>query len=78
MDYRTIEKEELNRELFRAFERSCLKGFASVEAGLLGAKKEYLDLTTLHVSRDQRGKGTGSRLQGGRGISAGTCGAGAL
>lgn len=116
MDYRTIEKEELNRELFRAFERrqevshcwrkvdrqwciqeiafvddwseqeydfliqclqktlreggilygafegSCLKGFASVEAGLLGAKKEYLDLTALHVSRDQRGKGTGRRL----------------
>lgn len=39
-----------------------LKGFVSVESTLFGAKEKYLDLTSLHVSEDMRGKGIGKIL----------------
>lgn len=39
-----------------------LKGFASVEAAAWGKEKQYLDLTSLHVSQDMRGKGIGKAL----------------
>lgn len=45
-----------------AFCGSALKGFTSVESALFGSSKEYLDLTSLHVSEDMRGKGIGKTL----------------
>ncbi|MBG0785398.1 MAG: GNAT family N-acetyltransferase [Anaerolineaceae bacterium] len=48
--------------VFGAFEGGRLKGFASVEAKLFGKNKGYLDLTSLHVSEDVRGKGIGKAL----------------
>lgn len=39
-----------------------LKGFISVESALFGTVEKYLDLTSLHVSRDMRGKGIGKIL----------------
>lgn len=39
-----------------------LKGFASVEAGLFGGDQRYLDLSSLHVSEDMRGRGIGTEL----------------
>jgi predicted N-acetyltransferase YhbS len=36
-----------------------LKGFSSVEPDLFGKNKEYLDLSSMHVSEDMRGKGIG-------------------
>ena len=39
-----------------------LKGFVSVEVGLFGGQQGYLDLSSLHVSADQRGKGMGREL----------------
>lgn len=39
-----------------------LKGFVSVESTLFGAKEKYLDLTSLHISEDMRGKGIGKIL----------------
>lgn len=39
-----------------------LKGFASIEANLFGKNKEYLDLSSIHVSEDARGKGIGKEL----------------
>ena len=48
--------------VFGAFEDGRLKGFASVEANLFGKNKEYLDLTSLHVSEEMRAKGIGKEL----------------
>ena len=116
MQYRRLEKEEINRELFRSFVRhqnvtkcwrkvegawvikdapfvddwseadyqiliSCLqntvatggflyaafcdgmlKGFVSVESGLFGAKQDYMDLSSIHISEDMRGQGIGKQL----------------
>ena len=45
-----------------AFQEGKLKGFASLEADFLGSDKEYLDLSSLHVSEDMRGKGIGKVL----------------
>lgn len=39
-----------------------LKGFTSVESVLFGAAEKYLDLTSLHVSQDMRGRGIGKIL----------------
>lgn len=39
-----------------------LKGFVSVESDLSGTAGNYLDLTSLHVSGDMRGKGIGKTL----------------
>ncbi len=39
-----------------------LKGFVSVEAGLFGGDRRYLDLSSLHVSEDMRGRGIGTEL----------------
>ncbi len=44
------------------FYDGSLKGFTSVESALFGAKGKYLDLTSLHVSEDMRGKGFGKIL----------------
>lgn len=45
-----------------AFSDGVLKGFVSVEAGLFGGENRYLDLSSLHVSADMRGKGLGRAL----------------
>lgn len=41
---------------------STLKGFVSVEPALFGGAQGYLDLSSIHVSEDMRGKGIGSSL----------------
>ncbi len=45
-----------------AFVSGELKGFASVEPVLFGENSEYLDLSSIHVSADMRGKGIGKAL----------------
>lgn len=45
-----------------AFCNNELKGFASVEPKLFGKNKEYLDLSSIHVSEDMRGEGIGKEL----------------
>lgn len=45
-----------------AFYRNALKGFASVESSLFGGENRYLDLTSIHVSEDMRGRGIGRKL----------------
>lgn len=45
-----------------AFAEGKLKGFVSVEAEFFGKKKEYLDLTAIHVSEEMRGAGIGRKL----------------
>lgn len=45
-----------------AFSGAALKGFVSVEPVLFGQKEEYLDLSSIHVSADMRGKGIGREL----------------
>ena len=44
------------------FADGVLKGFASVESELFGESSRYLDLTSIHVSADMRGKGLGTGL----------------
>ncbi len=41
---------------------ATLKGFVSVESAFLGSTQQYLDLSCIHVSEDQRGKGIGAVL----------------
>ncbi len=45
-----------------AFLDGRLKGFVSVESEPLGSRKNYLDLTSIHVSEDLRGQGIGKEL----------------
>lgn len=45
-----------------AFVNKELKGFVSIESNLFGKNKEYLDLSSIHVSEDMRGKGIGKEL----------------
>lgn len=47
-----------------AFSQEGLKGFASVESQPFGSKKQYLDLSCIHVSEDMRGTGIGRELFG--------------
>lgn len=45
-----------------AFYRGSLKGFVSVESSLFGGAHRYLDLSSIHVSEDMRGRGIGRKL----------------
>ena len=45
-----------------AFYRGVLKGFVSVESELFGGAHRYMDLTSIHVSKDMRGHGIGRAL----------------
>lgn len=45
-----------------AFVEEKLKGFASVEGAPFGARGNYRELTSLHVSEELRGKGVGREL----------------
>lgn len=48
--------------VYGAFDGDVLKGFTSVEAGAFGSRRQYLDLSCIHVSEDMRGRGIGGRL----------------
>lgn len=48
--------------VYAAFWEGKLKGFVSVESAVFGGEQKYLDLTSIHVSADMRGKGIGARL----------------
>lgn len=48
--------------VYGAFDEGSLKGFVSVEAGLFGGAQKYMDLSSIHVSEDMRGKGVGKTL----------------
>ena len=45
-----------------AFQDGRLKGFVSVERGLFGPSRQYLDLTHIYVSADLRRQGVGRTL----------------
>ena len=45
-----------------AFCDEILKGFMSVESGFFGEESKYLDLSSIHVSEDMRGRGIGREL----------------
>jgi len=48
--------------VYGAFASEILKGFSSVESKTFGENFEYLDLSSIHVSEDMRGKGIGKEL----------------
>ncbi len=48
--------------VYAAFDGGNLKGFVSVEPTLFGGEQKYLDLSSIHVSEDLRGKGIGKVL----------------
>lgn len=48
--------------VYAAFWDGSLKGFVSVEPGLFGGENRYLDLSSIHVSQDMRGRGIGRVL----------------
>ncbi len=48
--------------VYAAFYDGKLKGFTSVESTLFGGEQNYLDLTSIHVSEDMRGRGIGAAL----------------
>lgn len=48
--------------VYACFQEGALKGFASVESGMLGGERRYMDLSCLHVSEELRGQGIGKRL----------------
>ncbi len=48
--------------VYAAFWGGALKGFVSVEPGLFGARQDYMDLSSIHISEDMRGQGIGKQL----------------
>lgn len=48
--------------IYAAFCDGQLKGFVSVTGELFGTSRQYLDLTNIHVSEDQRRRGIGRAL----------------
>lgn len=48
--------------VYGAFVSGKLKGFVSVEPGIFGENNRYMDLSSIHVSEDMRGKGIGKAL----------------
>ena len=59
-----IETVRRGGTVFGAFSDEALKGFVAIKAALLGKRNEYLDLASIHVSRDMRGQGIGRVLFG--------------
>ena len=45
-----------------AFYKGQLKGFTSVNPAIFGIDAKYMDLSSIHVSRDMRGQGIGKEL----------------
>lgn len=48
--------------VFGAFEESNLVGFASIENEFFGTEKEYLQLSSIHITNSSRGSGIGKNL----------------
>lgn len=48
--------------VYGAFSDDMLKGFVSVESSIFGGEQRYLDLSSIHVSEDMRGRGIGKVL----------------
>lgn len=48
--------------VYAAFCDGVLKGFVSVESAMFGGINKYLDLSSIHVSEDMRGRGIGRML----------------
>lgn len=48
--------------VYGAFMDGILKGFCSVEAEPFGSRRQYLDLSCIHVSEELRGSGIGTEL----------------
>lgn len=48
--------------VYAAFSDGKLKGFVSVEPGLFGKEHRYLDLSSIHVSKEMRSEGIGAEL----------------
>ena len=48
--------------VYGAFLDGKLKGFASVENTFFGIQRQYLELSSIHVSEDCRGSGIGRKL----------------
>lgn len=48
--------------VYGAFYEGTLKGFVSVEADIFDEEQGYMDLSSIHVSEDMRGKGIGKAL----------------
>ncbi|MBS6196126.1 MAG: GNAT family N-acetyltransferase [Clostridiales bacterium] len=48
--------------VFGAFVQERLKGFASLEPVLFGSRKQYMDLSNIHISEDMRRMGIGKVL----------------
>ena len=48
--------------VYGAFFDGKLKGFASIENTFFGSQKQYLELSSIHVSEDCRGCGIGRKL----------------
>ena len=48
--------------VYGAFVDMALKGFVSVEQEPFGSEMQYLDLSSIHVSEDMRGRGIGAKL----------------
>ncbi|MDO5400591.1 MAG: GNAT family N-acetyltransferase [Eubacteriales bacterium] len=66
-DYATLVRHLKNTAatgglVYGAFLDGKLKGFVAVENGLFGGENRYLDLRSLHVSRELRGRGVGTVL----------------
>ena len=49
-------------DVWGAFQQNRLIGFCSVEKGLFGNNGQYAELTSIHVSEESRGMGTGRLL----------------
>lgn len=48
--------------VFGAFHNNILVGFASIESEFFGFKKQYLQLSSIHISYESRGIGIGKKL----------------
>lgn len=48
--------------VYAAFVKDVLKGFVSVEPSVFGGENRYLDLSSIHVSEDMRGRRIGKTL----------------
>jgi len=48
--------------VFGAFHSNVLVGFASIENQFFGSQKEYLQLSSIHTSYENRGMGIGKKL----------------
>lgn len=53
---------ETGGAVFGAFHKGVLVGFASIENEFFGLQKDYLQLSSIHISYENRGRGIGENL----------------